>query len=304
MKIYINSANEDWICDRLRFEFYNHLKENCVSFIEEADVIWVMAPWVFNYHDPILSEKKVVTTIHHIDPNKIDLNFLSLINEKSDFIHFVSEINEFNNKKYFTKPTFSRHWWINSSIFKPTDKSSCLDYFDLPNDKFYVGSFQRDTEGSDLISPKLSKGPDLFCDIVEDMYSKNNSVHVLLAGWRRQYVINRLNQKNIPYTYKEMLSFEELNLFYNCLDLYIVSSRCEGGPQAIPECASTKTPIVSTNVGCANTFLSEDSIYNDLNNFYLARKDTAKAYENCVPYFMARGLNWFYLKFKDLFVVK
>ena len=35
-----------------------------------------------------------------------------------------------------------------------------------------VGSFQRDTEGSDLISPKLIKGPDIFIEIVKNMYQQ------------------------------------------------------------------------------------------------------------------------------------
>lgn len=58
---------------------------------------------------------------------------------------------------------------------------------------------QRDTEGSSIASgnflPKLEKGPDVFCDIVE-MYNKTHSkdIHVVLAGWRRQYVIDRLKK--------------------------------------------------------------------------------------------------------------
>ena len=31
-----------------------------------------------------------------------------------------------------------------------------------------------------------------------------------------------------------MVNQQELNELYNCLDLYIVSSRIEGGPRAIP----------------------------------------------------------------------
>ena len=34
--------------------------------------------------------------------------------------------------------------------------------YNLSNEDYIVGSFQRDTEGHDLHSPKLSKGPDLF----------------------------------------------------------------------------------------------------------------------------------------------
>ena len=42
-----------------------------------------------------------------------------------------------------------------------------------------------------------------------------------------------------------------VNKLYNILDLYLVTSRIEGGPQAILECALTKTPILSTDVGVA-----------------------------------------------------
>ena len=59
-----------------------------------------------------------------------------------------------------------------------------------------------------------------------------------------------------------MASFKKLNELYNCLDLYIVASRVEGGPQAIPESIMTETPILSTNVGLASQLLSEDSIFN------------------------------------------
>ena len=44
----------------------------------------------------------------------------------------------------------------------------------------------------------------------------------------------------------------KLNKLYNILDLYIVSSRIEGGPQAILESSITKTPILSTDVGVAS----------------------------------------------------
>ena len=53
------------------------------------------------------------------------------------------------------------------------------------------------------------------------------------------------------YSYFEMADFFELNELYNCLDLYIVASRVEGGPQSILEATLTKTPIISTDVGLA-----------------------------------------------------
>ena len=56
-----------------------------------------------------------------------------------------------------------------------------------------------------------------------------------------------------------MVSFKELNELYNLLDLYIVSSRYEGGPQAIMECALNKT-FNFNRCGIASEVLSEESI--------------------------------------------
>ena len=83
----------------------------------------------------------------------------------------------------------------------------------------------------------------------------------MLAGWRRQYVMRRLDEVGIKYHYFELPSFEMINELYNCLDLYIVGSRHEGGPQAIFECANSKTPILSTDVGAAAEILHENSIF-------------------------------------------
>ena len=83
---------------------------------------------------------------------------------------------------------------------------------------------------------------------------------VLLAGYRRQYIIKLLEKYKIEYIYYEKVSFEELNELYNCLDLYIVSSRVEGGPQSIFECGLSKTPIISTDVGIAKNFSNRINI--------------------------------------------
>ena len=70
-----------------------------------------------------------------------------------------------------------------------------------------------------------------------------------------------------------MIDFVSLNELYNCLDLYIVSSRVEGGPQAILECGINKTQIISTDVGVASMILSPESIVKS-NNFDRAIPNT------------------------------
>ena len=176
-------------------------------------------------------------------------------------------------------------------MFFDIDKTQCRQDLSLPIDKFTIGSFQRDTEGHDLKSPKLEKGPDRFCNIVRDI-SKYEDVHVVLGGWRRQYVMNNLKQHDISFSYIELADFVTLNKMYNSLDLYISSSRHEGGPQAIPECAITKTPIISTNVGCAEVYLSPKSIF-EYPDYKTSIPDTEYAYNKALEKTLPRGMENF-----------
>ena len=79
-----------------------------------------------------------------------------------------------------------------------------------------------------------------------------------------------------------------MNELYNCLDLYIVASRVEGGPQAIIECALSKTPIISTDVGVAKEILAPESIFN-MQNFMNAAANIEIAYKNASEYVIPNG---------------
>ena len=164
--------------------------------------------------------------------------------------------------------------------------------YNIPLNSFVIGSFQRDTEGKDLKSPKLIKGPDRFVEIAKYYNSLHPNLIILLSGKRRQYIINELEKVNISFLYYEMASFEELNEFYNILDLYIVSSRIEGGPQAIVESGITKTPIISTDVGFASDILSSESIF-DMNNFENAKPNIDFAYKKSKELVIPEGFEKF-----------
>ena len=109
-------------------------------------------------------------------------------------------------------------------------------------------------------------------------------------------MINNFKKLGIPYVYFEMIELENLNKLYNILDLYIVSSRIEGGPQAILESAITKTPIVSTDVGVASEILSSKSIY-EINSFNNSEPDIEFAYKNALDFTIPKGM----VKFREMF---
>jgi len=97
-----------------------------------------------------------------------------------------------------------------------------------------------------------------------------------------------------------MVDFENLNELYNCLDLYIVSSRIEGGPQAILECGITKTPIISTDVGVASEILASESIFN-MENYEEAKPNMKVALRNSIKYSTENGMSKYIEMFKKVF---
>jgi len=249
-------------------EWMSHNLDIVTEDIQGCDILWLLAGWRWNHiPENILRNKKVVLTVHHIVPEKFDINKINEFNLRDQFVdvyHVPCNKTKDQISQLTNKPVEVIPFWANQNLWYPnSDKEGLRKSFGIDKDCFLIGSFQRDTEGHDLISPKLEKGPDIFCDIVENLFLKNKNINVLLAGWRRQYVINRLEKAEIPYYYFELPDFEKLNSLYNCLDLYLVTSRYEGGPQSIIECALSKTPIISTDVGIAKDILSEDSIFRE-----------------------------------------
>ena len=153
----------------------------------------------------------------------------------------------------------------------------------------------KETEGSDLITPKLIKGPDILLQLIKEMKTTYKNLTVVLTGKRRQYLIKNFEKYEINYKYFEMVDIGQVNELYNILDLYLVTSRVEGGPQAILECAITKTPILSTDVGVASEILSKESIFN-INNFSDAKVNVEYAYQKVQNYKIPEGMKPFRTK--------
>ena len=298
MKIYLNKANENWIVDRQRKEWYEYNPETLPSSVDDLDLVWIIAPWVWRHiSTQLLKIKKVVCTIHHVIPSKFEENDFIL---RDRFVHcyhvFTEETKNFI-QKFTEKPIVKINAWYDPNLWFRDGKTYYQD-FGLDEGDYIVGSFQRDTEGSDLISPKLCKGPDLFCDYVEKLYKQKPNLKVLLGGYRRQYVINRLTKSCVPYVYREMCDEETLRRMYQACDLYVVSSRTEGGPQAIFEASAVKTPIISTDCGQARDVLCSDCIVNIENEFYTpTRKNIDYNYKN-IQKFSILNINQ---KYKNLF---
>lgn len=302
-KVYLNKANENWILDRLRSEWYLYNKSVSTKIIRNSEIIWICSPWTWKkIPKKYLKSKNVVCSIYHIDEekfNKEDLDDFMERDQYVNFYHVISENSKKQLKKYTKKKIISIPFWADRNMWFPiSNKTQLKTKLNIPSEKFILGSFQRDTEGSDLVTPKLSKGPDRFIEILKT-FRENKDIFVLLSGTRRNYVINELNKLNIDYKYFEMADNELLNKLYNCLDLYVVASRVEGGPQAIIECALSKTPIISTDVGVATELLSKKSIFN-MENYMNAEPDINYAYEKALEFTIPTAFDKYIEMFEKL----
>jgi glycosyltransferase involved in cell wall biosynthesis len=293
MKIICNRPYEDWVVDAMTQDYINNSRHEVIdkiidkSELESCDLFWWFGTTAVGglqekdstYYLNLAKEKKVVRTIHHFVPWKFDeskyQNFMSA-DQFVDCYHTYTENTAANISSLSQKPVKIIPHLVNKKKWYPLDKDECrkdlntiaknkkkskfTDADRLERSNFVIGSFQRDTEAPDQTAPKLEKGPDLFVDICKRFYNLKSNVKILLGGCRREYVINELSKAGIPYVYFLNASQETVNKMYNACDLYVVSSRIEGGPQAIFEASATKTKIISTNCGQAVNILDKECI--------------------------------------------
>lgn len=273
-RVYFHAPKENWIVDQFKEDWDADNVDITVQNPWDADVLWINADWCWRQLPMnLLHQRKVLVTVHHIVPEKFtdDVRFDFMDRDRIvDAYHVYNERTLEQVKSLSDKPVHLIRYWCNQNRYAKSSltKSQLRDKHGLPLDAFITGSFQRDTEGASIETghyvPKLEKGADKFCDALRRMKEWTPNLHVLLTAWRRQYVIGRLVDDKIPYSYFELPKQSDLVELYQCLDLYMVTSRHEGGPQALLETGALGVPVVSTPCGIAEQVLPTSAINIDV----------------------------------------
>jgi glycosyltransferase involved in cell wall biosynthesis len=287
-KIYIISdeiliENQKWICDRLKDQFIKYFPEYSTNNPEEAEYIWYIAPWNYQYipkeYDEskwfsLLLRKKVVATIHHIDienflKGKYNRQF-KFIRKFATLIHSIcpQTTRDIEQLGEFEIPIITKYLWVREPQFYYIhEKIELKKKYGIRENSFIIGNFQND---------KKSKSPEIFLKIIIDMIENGKEIEVILCGRNREFLIENFKKLGVKYHYFNMVPIENINELYNCLDLYIITSRYEGGPRSIIECALTRTPVISTKVGIAPEFMDENSLFDidDWETYRNARPNT------------------------------
>lgn len=136
-------------------------------------------------------------------------------------------------------------------------KSKVRKSLGIPDSAVVIGSFQKDGNGwQDGEEPKLIKGPDILLETLALLKTDVDNLHVLLSGPARGYVKAGLKRLGIPYLHHNVEDYQDMYKLYHCLDLYLVTSREEGGPKAVLESMATGIPLVTTRVGQARDLVN------------------------------------------------
>ena len=207
---------------------------------------------------------------------------------------------------------FYQPFYLDLNLFKPQDtgKELLASTLGIPKElvanRVVIGSFQRDSLGTNLTQPKWQKGPELLIGLLKAL--PRDRFLLLLAGPRRHYVLRECKVHNIPYFYLGRETSEDdldtniagiahMPTLYAMCDIYLVTSVSEGGPKAVIEAAATKTFILSTDVGLAGDFLNrhnvcsyptnyakelQELVVNNARHKERITRDVCEQYERCV----------------------
>jgi len=88
MKIYTNKLKESWIIDRVTEEWNLNNPNLITNKIKDADIIWIIASWVWKkVPKKYLQNKKVVVSIYHIDFDNFDKDQEKNFYELDEYVH-------------------------------------------------------------------------------------------------------------------------------------------------------------------------------------------------------------------------
>ena len=150
---------------------------------------------------------------------------------------------------------------VDTRVFVPPDpeqRAAARARYGIAPGAVVVGSFQKDGVGwGDGMEPKLIKGPDIFIAAMERLKAAGVPVTAFLTGPARGYVRQGLERLGIPCVHTYVKGHAELVDCYHALDLYLVTSREEGGPMGLMESMASGVLVVSTPVGMAPDLISD-----------------------------------------------
>ncbi len=251
MNILVQGEGTGWVLDNIVADYKKYTRHNIVS--KNPDLVWCVS---MQKASTVIQYKcKKVISIHHIDKYQYSQYppIFKYINKYFDYCISPCDSTIIEASCDISIPFMKIPYWVLSDRMNNIDSKSNAE-------QIVIGSFIKDSWG---YKPKMSKGPDVLIKAILQMNQQHN-IKILLTGiGGRQYVRQALDRAGVKYDFLNNIA--DINDAYNQIDWYFITSKYEGGPQSVLECAYRKIKILSTNVGMASDVLHKDCIYNDVN---------------------------------------
>lgn len=117
--------------------------------------------------------------------------------------------------------------------------------FGIPPNRFVIGFIG--TKGSDR--DRGRKGTDTLLEVIRRSAALLPDLHVVLGGPGWELELERLRSLGVSASATGYIPKPHLPLLYSALDVYLTTSRVEGGPCTVFEAMACGTPVVATRVG-------------------------------------------------------
>ena len=145
-KVFVLAPGEDWIVDRFVKEWTEDNSDITVRYPYDADVIWLMADWAWrSVPQTFLLSRKVITTVHHIVPEKFGPAQLQDFQQRDQITtayHVPNKYTEAFIRPLTQKPIHVINYWANQKIWRSTGTRESLRMkHGLLKDGYLVGSF-------------------------------------------------------------------------------------------------------------------------------------------------------------------
>ncbi|MBI5370021.1 glycosyltransferase family 4 protein [Candidatus Uhrbacteria bacterium] len=233
---------------RARITYCPCLIENQIVHFGSINTFFTKTGW--NRPHP---SNRIVLTWFHVEEGDPRLERLAQVQQEVDVIHTSCE----STKQTLVAAGIDEHkvvvipLGVDTTLFTPViqeQKREIRKRLGIDPDRLVIGSFQKDGVGwGEGLEPKLIKGPDVLVETIARL--KDRRPLILLTGPARGYVKHRLDELEIDYIHTYLQDTTQLPMMYHTLDLYLITSRLEGGPKSLLEAWASGVPVVSTRVG-------------------------------------------------------
>ncbi len=236
--------------------------EEYQTLVEGVDLIHILSDFDF---DKLVLPPNVPTigSIHHVT----NWDKLVPITKQTDALMVVAnEWKEFLCQKGISEERIRLfNNGVDSSIFYPvSDKVLARKQLGIHSDTPLIGYSSKYTSNTDG-----RKGVHVLLKALKKLASTDKTFGVLITGPGWKKVVEEIKGYGISEVYYyPFLPDRMMPICYNALDLYVVTSKIEGGPVPLLNCMACGIPTVSTPVG-----LVKDYIQDGVNGMIVPKED-------------------------------